>query len=244
MELAFILFCLLLLLVAFLYSSVGHGGASGYLAVMALFGFLPEFMRPTALTLNVLVAGLAFYQFRRRGHFSWGLFWPFALASVPASFLGGMLTVDVTLYNRILGFLLLFAVWRMLWRQSPEPDLRPDVPMGSALLAGGLIGFFSGLIGIGGGIVLSPVILLMHWGNMRQTAAVSALFIFVNSLAGLAGLFHAGLSWDVRMPWMVVMALAGGLAGSFLGAGPVPLRWLRGALALVLAIAAIKLIFV
>lgn len=244
MEMSIVFFGTLLVLVAFLYGSVGHGGASGYLALMVFFGFQPEVMRPTALVLNVLVSGLAFYHYHRQGHFQWGLFWPFAIASVPASYLGGLLSVDVDFYNRILGFLLLFAVWRMLWRQGGKTEIRRDLPLVPALIAGGLIGFFSGLIGIGGGIILSPVILLLHWGNMRQTAAVSSLFILVNSLAGLAGVTQSGLVWDARMPWMIGLAFAGGLAGSYLGAGPIPLPWLRRALALVLAIAAIKLIFV
>lgn len=244
MEASIVLFGALLVLVAFLYSSVGHGGASGYLALMVLFGFAPEVMRPTALILNVLVSGLAFYHYYRQGHFRWALFWPFALASVPASYLGGLLSVDALFYKRVLGFLLLFAVWRMLWRPGKESIEHRRVPLPSALLVGGWIGFFSGLIGIGGGIILSPVLLLLHWGNMRQTAAVSALFILVNSLSGLAGVLQSGPVWDERMPWMIGLAFAGGLAGSYLGAGPIPLPMLRRSLALVLAIAAIKLIFV
>lgn len=239
-----IAFSLLLPLVAFLYSSVGHGGASGYLALMAMFAFAPDFMRPTALTLNVLVAALAFYHYSRQGHFRRELFWPFALASIPASFAGGLITADPLVYKRLLGVLLLAAVLRMLLRpQAWEGPPRP-LPLAAALGIGGVIGFFSGLIGIGGGIILSPVILLLHWGNMKQTAAVSALFILVNSLAGLAGLARQGWAWDERMPWMIVLAFAGGLAGSYAGARRLRSRWLGYALALVLVIAAAKLIFV
>lgn len=238
----FLAFLALLLIVAFLYASVGHGGASGYLAMMALFSFDPAVMRPTALLLNVLVSAMAFWQYSRQGHFRWALFWPFALASVPASFLGGMLTVDPALYKRLLGLLLLFAVFRLVvgkWGEERDFD---RVPLGPALLAGALIGFFSGLVGIGGGIILSPLILLLHWANMRQTAAVSALFILVNSLAGLAGLLTDGLQADPLMPWMVGAAFVGGLLGSWSGAARLHLKQLRVILAIVLFVASVKLI--
>lgn len=235
------LFYALMVIVAFLYASVGHGGASGYLALMALFGFLPEVMRPTALLLNILVAGLSFYHYYRKNHFNWQLFWPFAAASIPASFLGGMMEIDPYVYKKILGLFLLLAVARMLWQQKKGEAHFVGVPLASALLIGSLIGFFSGLLGIGGGIILSPVILLLHWANMKQTAAVSALFILVNSIAGLAGLLTGGLVWDERMPWMIGFAFLGGLAGSYYGAAKLHLLGLRYILALVLIIASIKL---
>ncbi len=237
-----ILFYTLLVIVAFLYASVGHGGASGYLALMALFGFLPEVMRPTALLLNILVAGLSFYHYYRENHFKWHLFWPFATASIPASFVGGMVEIDPLLYKKILGIFLLLAVARMLWQQRKGESHYSGVPLVHALIIGSLIGFFSGLLGIGGGIILSPVILLLHWANMKQTAAVSALFILVNSVAGLAGLFTGGLSWDERMPWMIGFAFIGGLVGSYYGAAKLHLQGLRYILAIVLLIASIKLL--
>lgn len=240
---ALILFYILLVLVAFLYSSVGHGGASGYLALMALFGFLPEVMRPTALVLNILVAGLAFWHYARAGHFRWALFRPFALASIPAAFVGGLWDVDPLMYKKILGVLLLFAVGRMVFQpRDPGTSLRLlHVP--AAWLTGAAIGLLSGLIGMGGGILLSPLLLLFRWADMRQTAAVSALFILVNSAAGLIGLGLSGITWDPYMPLMIGLAFAGGMAGSWMGARHLPLVGLRAMLAIVLIVASFKLIF-
>src|SRR5688572_21576280 len=182
-----ILFYVLLPLVAFLYASVGHGGASGYLALMAIFAFVPDFMRPAALLLNVAVSLIAFIQYYRQGHFDWRLFWPFAIASIPAAFLGGLIDVEEDVYKKVLGVLLILSVIRLLdFRIRPQKE-KAYPPVVVALGIGAAIGFLSGLIGIGGGIILSPIILLLHWADMKKTAAVSALFIFVNSIAGLAG---------------------------------------------------------
>jgi uncharacterized membrane protein YfcA len=242
MTTTFLLFCVLIGVAAFLYSTVGHGGASGYLALMALFGFMPELMRPSALVLNVLVSSIALWYFYRQGHFSWALFWPFAAGSIPASFVGGLIEADVLVYKRLLGLLLIAAVVRMFVRIWRVEDGQWQVPLLPALVSGVAIGMLSGLIGIGGGIILSPLILWMGWGSMKQTAAVSALFILVNSVAGLAGMMQVGLNLDARMPWMVVFALAGGLAGSRMGARLLDTRRLRWFLALVLIIAAAKLL--
>lgn len=238
-----ILFYVLLLLVAFLYSSVGHGGASGYLALMAFFSFAPETMRPTALLLNIFVSLIAFVQYYRAGFFKWNLFWPYALASFPAAFIGGMITVDVGLYKKILAVLLLFSVVRLLGIQFKTAtfDVKQNVFL--ALLIGAVIGLFSGMIGIGGGIILSPIILLMRWADMKKTAAVSALFIFVNSIAGFAGLFTKGFEFKTEMGWMIVLALLGGIAGSFFGAKKFNNAFLNKILAVVLLLASIKLIF-
>ena len=209
-----ILFYVLLALVAFLYSSVGHGGASGYLALMAFFSFAPETMRPTALLINIFVSLIAFVQYYRGGFFKWNLFWPFALASFPAAFIGGMISVDVGLYKKILAVLLLFSVVRLLGIKFKKATFDVKQNLYLALLIGAIIGLFSGMIGIGGGIILSPIILLMHWADMKKTAAVSALFIFVNSIAGLAGLFAKGFEFKTEMGVMIVLALIGGIAGS------------------------------
>lgn len=237
-------FFLTLLAVAFFYASVGHGGASGYLAAMALFGLVPEVMRPSALVLNVIVSALAFYQYWNQGYFRKDLFLPFALGSIPASFLGGMIDVDPLLYKRILGVLLVFAVVRMLLQIRQKEIPFHGVKWVWAILVGTGIGLFSGMIGIGGGIILSPVILLLHWASMKETAAVSALFILVNSIAALGGMATDGLALDNHIPWMILAAFGGGLAGSYLGARRFGQTWLRYLLATVLLVAAIKLILI
>jgi uncharacterized membrane protein YfcA len=238
-----IIFYVLLVLVAFLYSSVGHGGASGYLALMAFFSFAPETMRSTALLLNIFVSLIAFIQYYRGGFFKWNLFWPFALASFPAAFIGGMITVDVGLYKKILAVLLLFSVIKLLGIKFKTAtfDVKQNVFL--AILIGAIIGLFSGMIGIGGGIILSPIILLLHWADMKKTAAVSALFIFVNSIAGFAGLITKGFEFKTEMGWMIVLALIGGIAGSYFGVNKFKSDFLNKLLAIVLIIASIKLIF-
>ena len=237
-----IIFYVLLVLVAFLYSSVGHGGASGYLALMAFFSFAPETMRPTALLLNIFVSLIASVQYYRAGFFKWNLFWPYALASFPAAFIGGMITVDVGLYKKILAVLLLFSVVKLLGIKikTASFDLKQNVFL--ALLIGAIIGLFSGMIGIGGGIILSPILLLLQWADMKKTAAVSALFIFINSIAGFAGLFTKGFEFKTEMGWMIVMALIGGIAGAHFGANKFKSEFLNKILAIVLIIASIKLI--
>lgn len=239
-----IVFPLLLLLVAFLYASVGHGGASGYLALMALFGMAPDFMKPTALLLNLFVSSTAFIFFYRGGHFKWKLFWPFALASVPMAFLGGMIAVDGTLYKKILGVLLLVPVIRMLIQSNKILGEVKERNFLIAILIGSCIGFLSGLIGIGGGILLSPILLILHWADQKQTAAVSALFIFVNSLSGLAGQFSSGLHIQVSMLSYVIIAFAGGAFGAWYGAMKFNQTILKYLLSTVLFIAAIKLLMI
>lgn len=238
-----IVFYLLLFLVAFLYSSVGHGGASGYLALMAFFSFAPETMRPTALILNLFVSLTAFVQYYRGGHFRWRLFWPFALASIPAAFIGGLIVMDAEWYKKILGVLLLFPVIRLVGVKFNSENTDKEQTLPASLLIGAAIGLFSGMIGIGGGIILSPVILLLHWAKMKETAAVSALFIFVNSLAGLAGIFTKGFEYQPEIVWMIGIAFVGGLLGAYLGAKRFNHLFLKRLLAVVLLMASIKLIF-
>jgi len=237
-----IIFYLLLFVVAFLYANVGHGGASGYLALMALFGFAPEQMRPTALLLNLFVSLTAFIQFYRGGFFLHRLFIPFALSSVPLSFLGGTLTVDAILYKRVLGLLLLVPIGRFLFVPNVQKEkLRAD-HTGLAMGIGVGIGFLSGLIGIGGGILLSPALLLLRWADQKQAAAVSALFIFVNSLAGLGGQLMKGVGFVSGMIALVAVAFAGGLLGAWTGAFKYGQSALKFILAGVLALAAYKLL--
>jgi len=237
------LFLSLLPIVAFLYASVGHGGASGYLALMALFSFAPETMKPTALLLNLFVAGIAFYHYYRAGHFNKKLFLSFALTSIPLAFIGGMIEIDASIYKKVLAVLLLFAILKMLNVLGKESDRIKDIKIWQGLIIGGLIGFFSGLIGIGGGIILTPVILLLHWGKMKEAAAVSALFIWVNSGAGLIGQFTSGAALSSQSFLLVVLALAGGWFGSYYGSKKLNNNALRYLLAFVLIIASVKLFF-
>lgn len=238
------LFFLCLPLVAFLYASVGHGGASGYLALLAMFSFPHEMMRSSALLLNIFVAGIAFYFYRKEGHFNFKLFYPFALSSVPASFLGGYINVEPKLYKQILGVLLLFAILRMLGVFGKRNLGIKQTNILVALVIGAVIGFFSGLIGIGGGIILSPVILLLAWGGMKETAAVSALFIWVNSMSGMIGYLSSGGNLYNESLYMVLFALAGGAAGAYYGSkNTTSNNTIAYLLAAVLLIASIKLIF-
>ncbi len=232
---------LLLFIIAALYAAVGHGGASGYLALMAILGTAPATMKPTALLLNLFVSAVAFAQFWRGGHFRWGLFWPFALLSVPLAWWGGRTPIDADWYRRLLGVLLLLPVARLLVRHELEARaLRPaSVPLSVGIGAG--IGYLSGLIGIGGGILLSPVLLLLRWATQQQAAAVSALFIFVNSAAGLTGLWGQGIAFDARITGWVAAAFAGGVVGAYSGALRMRQQQLKYVLVVVLLIAVYKL---
>ena len=238
-----LIFYILLFLVAFLYASVGHGGASGYLALMAIFSFSPDVMKPTALLLNLFVSLTAFIQFYRGKHFEWKIFLPFALASVPLSFIGGLIEVDAAIYKTILGVLLLIPVARFLFFAHLEVKQRKEPNIVLSVLIGAAIGFLSGLIGIGGGIILSPVLLLLQWANMKQTAAISALFIFVNSLSGLAGPWTKGIHFSSDMYGYVAVAFAGGICGAYFGSLKFRSDMLKYLLALVLAVAVYKLLF-
>ena len=215
-ELLFI-FSVTLILIAFLYSSVGHGGASGYLALMALFSFPISFMKPTALLLNIFVSGVAFWYFKKNMHFKWKLFYPFAVTSIPAAFLGGYIVIDASLYKQILGVFLLVAILRMMGLFGKPIQNQKEINLLAALFIGLFIGLFSGLIGIGGGIILSPVIILLAWGNMKEAAAVSALFIFANSIAGISGFFIKNGSIPLDSFILIPIALIGGTVGAIYG---------------------------
>ena len=237
-----LLFFGLLFLVAILYASVGHGGASGYLALMAIFSVAPNVMKPTALLLNLFVSATSFIQFYRGNHFKWKLFLPFAIASIPMAFLGGMVVVDGTIYKKILGLLLLIPVARFLiFPQFDVSEIKKS-NIGLSLVIGATIGLLSGMIGIGGGIILSPVLLLLKWTDQKQTAAISASFIFVNSVSGLAGQVTKGIHFTSDMFLYVVIAFAGGMIGAYFGAHRVKQTVLKNVLAIVLLMAAYKLI--
>ena len=238
-----IIFYCLLFLVAFLYSSVGHGGASGYLALMAIWGIAPEVMKPTALLLNLFVSLTSFIQFFRGGHFRWKLFLPFAIASIPMAFAAGMITVDTDIYKKMLGILLLVPIIRFLFFRNIQVNEIRKADVSLSLLIGAAIGFLSGLIGIGGGILLSPALLLLKWADMKQTAAISALFIFVNSLSGLAGQLTKGIQFTPDMYAYVAVAFAGGLLGAYFGSLRFKPSIIKYLLAAVLIVAAYKLLF-
>jgi uncharacterized membrane protein YfcA len=206
-----------ILAVAILYSSIGHGGASGYIAVLAMFSVAPAAFKPTALVLNILVSAVATFHFARAGHFSWRLFWPFAATSVPLSFVGGYLTVPASIYNPLLGIVLLASAVRLFSREDTGRPGSGPPPTTVALGIGAALGFLSGLIGVGGGIFLSPLMLLMDWGSAKEASAVAALFILVNSIAGLLG--HVGGLQAIPsfVPILAATALCGGIIGSFFG---------------------------
>ena len=229
-------------LVALLYSSVGHAGASGYIAVLTLCGFGVDVVRPTALTLNILVAAIGCLQWWRAGHFSWSLFWPLALLSVPAAFVGGWLRVPSDYLQILLGLVLWFSAWRLLYRKNdPREIVRPSHAV--SLASGAGIGFLSGLTGTGGGIFLTPLMLFCRWAVVKEAAAISSLFILLNSSSGLAGYLSGGGTLP-RFAWpLAVVVAAGGFIGARLGSLHLPVRGIAILLAVVLVIAGWKLVF-
>jgi uncharacterized membrane protein YfcA len=232
---------------AFLYASVGHGGASAYIAAMALAGIAPAEMRPIALMLNVLVSSLATWKFWRAGHFRWNLFLPFAIVSIPAAYLGGAITLPGSAYRILVGLVLLYAGWQLWWSAQKGEELRPQrrLPVPLAMAIGAVLGVLSGLTGVGGGIFLSPLLLLFGWAGTKQTSAVAAPFILVNSLAALAAGF-------VRNPvppadyayWLMAAVLVGGWAGAEYGSRRFANPLIRQVLAVVLGIAGGKMVLV
>ena len=280
-----ILWILLFFVVAFLYSAVGHGGASGYLALMSIWHLAPEHLKPVALILNLVVSGIAFIQFYRQGHFLWRLFLPIAALSIPMAYLGGFTPLKDDVYQLGLGVFLVLSVVLLNVNLRGKISLKNDDDKGvladdasqlsreyllAAAVMGGGIGYVSGLLGIGGGILLSPVLLLLGWTQQKQTAAMGAAFIFVNSMSGLVGFVQQHPLWEstaekmsgvadqaitggsvLEIYWlsvsMIVGALItpvilGGVAGSWYGSKKFSHRGMKGILSVVLLIAAIKLL--
>jgi uncharacterized membrane protein YfcA len=230
-------------LAALLYSSVGHAGASAYLAVMALFGMTSSVMKPTALILNIVVATIATVKFHRAGLSSWPLFWPFAVTAIPFAFLGGAITLPAGAYETVVGFVLIFAAVRLLIALSGPPVSSTTRPkLWVALVVGAGIGLLSGLVGVGGGIFLSPLILLAGWADPRTTSAVAAPFILVNSVAGILGNPSSIAAVPPQLPIWAAAVVAGGWIGAHFGSQRLKTVTIRRLLALVLIIAGVKMI--
>lgn len=234
-------------LLAALYTSVGHAGASGYLAAMALVAIAPETMRPTALALNILVAAFTTWRFWKAGYFSWRALWPFLLGSVPLAALGGSLRLTTGLYYVLAGCALALSAIVLAWRAwggvaAESPGEAARIPVVPAVACGAVIGLLSGLTGTGGGIFLSPIVLLAGWAGPRHTGGISAPFILANSAIALAAGTATWAALPPELPWLVAAVLAGAVTGTWFGITRLSTRWLLAAMALVLSIAAAKLI--
>jgi len=229
---------------ALLYSSVGHGGASGYLAAMALFGLAPMEMKPAALSLNILVAAIALTKNAQAGRFSWSIFWPFAVASVPFAFLGGLVLLSDIYYKPIVGIVLIYAAIRFM-KDAGKPDYQIKTPvMPLVFVSGAGLGFLSGLVGVGGGIFLSPLLIMLKWEEAIKVSGIAAAFILVNSIAGLLGFFSTN---SPQMPdglaiWAVA-AVVGGYIGAEFGSKRFGNPAIKNVLSIVLLVAGLKMIF-
>jgi uncharacterized membrane protein YfcA len=236
------LLAMLLLAAALLYSSVGHGGASGYLAAMALFGVAPLLMKPTALTLNIVVASIAVFKFYRSGSFSWQLFVPLAITAIPMAYFGGTMVLPVHWYKPLVGLVLVWAAWRSFKTASASSyELRP-ASSGVLLITGALLGFLSGLTGVGGGIFLSPLLLFLRWAPVKVISGVAAAFILVNSIAGILGVMTTGVEFHAALPLWIVAVLIGGFIGAEYGSKRLANPTIQRLLASVLLVAGIKMI--
>lgn len=233
----------LMFVMAVLYASVGHAGASGYLAAMALFGLAPEVMKPTALALNILVAIIGTVKFYRVGAFSWRLFLPLALSSIPMAYLGGTLVLPGHLYKPLVGAVLVYAAWSSLRRAAADAhaDLR-EPSLTPLLIFGAGLGFLSGLSGVGGGIFLSPLLLALRWAPVRTISGIAAAFILLNSIAGLVGVMRVAPAMSEALPLWGVAVVAGGLIGAELGSRRLGNPGILRALAVVLLIAGVKML--
>jgi len=233
----------LIFVTALLFSSVGHAGASGYLAAMALAGVSSAVMKPTALMLNILVAVIASVKYYRAGAFSWRLFWPFALASIPFAYLGGTLTLPGQIYKPLVGSVLIYAAWysfRTAHRPAQAIAARPNLSI--LLAAGAALGFLSGLTGVGGGIFLSPLLLFFRWTEVRVISGIAAAFILVNSAAGLLGVITIAPALPSALPYWAVAAVTGGFIGAEYGSKRLGNPTIQKILAVVLVIAGVKMI--
>lgn len=232
-----------LFILGFLYASVGHGGASGYIAVFSLSGIAARVYRPLVLLLNIIVSGSAFIQFAKAGYLKWRLILPFLITSIPFAYWGAKFPVKGEVYNILLGIALIFPILRLLQISPSENKERKELKLLHALITGAILGFAAGLLNIGGGIFLSPVLILMGWANAKESAASSAFFIFCNSISGFISIknqsfFVADHSWL----WFC-SAISGGLIGAYFGSNLYKNKTVRLALASVMIVACIKLLF-
>lgn len=237
-----IIIALSLFLIGFLYSSVGHGGASGYIAVLSLYAVPVGAYKPMILILNILVAGMAFYQFRKAGYFRWEICRPFLFTSVPAAFVGSRFPLQGDLYNLLLGMALVIPIIKLLGVIPADSQGKKAIPVVAPLVWGAVLGFLSGMLNIGGGIFLSPVLILLSWANAKEAAAASALFIVLNSFGGLLGSSDPINISPPAAVWFISAAV-GGFLGSYMGSQRLPQITIRYLLTAVLAIASCKLIF-
>jgi uncharacterized protein len=238
-----VLLAVLFFIAAVLYSSVGHAGASAYLAAMAVVGLSPAVMRPTALVLNLFVASIVVTRFARAGHLPWRQLVPLIVGSIPAAFVGGTIDLPDTVYRPLVALVLLAGAWRLAAATSDADAPTRGVPLLAGIAAGATIGLLAGLTGTGGGIFLTPLLVLAAWTGTRDAAGLSGAFILANSVSGLAGLMMGGVDLPSSLPLWIAAVVAGGLVGSWLGATRFSIVDLRRALAAVLVLAAAKLVF-
>jgi len=229
---------------AFSFAIAGHTGASAYLAIFGLLGLTPDVIKPSVLALNVVVASVATYKFSRAGHFSWRLIWPFILTSIPFSFLGGLITLPTPVYRILVGVVLIYAALRMLFDVPAKNGTPRDYPpVWLSLLLGAGIGFTGGLIGMGGGILLSPILLLTNWASPQLTAGTIAVFVLVNSISGFLGHWSVSLHLPPQLPIWGAVALVGGWIGAEIGSRRLSANFLRRMLGLILLISGSRMFF-
>jgi uncharacterized membrane protein YfcA len=229
---------------ALLFAIAGHTGATAYLAIFALLGMAPAVIKPSVLTLNLFVGSVAVYKFARAGHFSWRLTWPFILMSMPFAFLGGLISLPSNVYRLLVAVVLVYASLRMLFDAPKKGGTPPDVPpVWLCLLLGTGIGFVGGLIGMGGGILLSPILLLTNWAGPQLTAGTVAIFVLVNSLSGLLGYWAASPALPPQLPVWGAVALVGGWIGAEIGSRKLSATTIRRMLGLILLVAGLRMFF-
>lgn len=236
------LFLLCVFIIAFLFSACGQGGASGFLAVMSLFSVDPVLMKSSALLLNVFVTMISFYNYYKSGHFNIKLFIPLIILSIPMSFFGASIVVDAAIYRRILGICLLITAITFFVGLKKSEEETKRMPFAAGLLTGAIIGFLSGLVGIGGGILLSPIMLFFKWASFKKVSAITSLFILVNSISGIGGILSSGAHLSSSIFLWILIAIVAALIGSYWGSRKAPVYVLKKVLATILLIASVKLL--